>query len=82
MLQVNQGELDQTLQNINRNLTTLHQILTELKEQSPLIADILNRSNKTLRAINNNPFLRGGIPKESKKTNASKKKRLDIDEEK
>lgn len=82
MLQVNQGELDQTLQNINQNLTTLHHILTELKEQSPLIADILNRSNKTLQAINNNPFLRGGIPKESKKTNSSKKKRLDIDEEK
>jgi len=82
MLQVNQEELNQTLRSINQNLTTLHEILTELKGQSPLIADILDRSNKTLRAINNNPLLRGGIPKEDKKTNSSKKKRLDIDEKK
>jgi ABC-type transporter Mla subunit MlaD len=80
LFQVNQQQLNQTLENLNKNLVALHQALTSLKESSPLIADLLDKSRKALQAINNNPFLRGGIEKENKDTNASRKKRMEIKE--
>lgn len=80
LFQVNQQQLNQTLENLNKNLIALHQALNSLKESSPLIADLLDKSRKTLQAINNNPLLRGGIEKEDKNTNASRKKRMEIKE--
>jgi phospholipid/cholesterol/gamma-HCH transport system substrate-binding protein len=80
MLQLNQGELNQAVENLNRNLVALGDLLKSLKENSPLIAELLDKSRKTLQAINNNPLLRGGIEPERKDTNSSKKKRIDIDE--
>jgi hypothetical protein len=55
-------------------------MLNSLKESSPLISDLLDKSRKTLQAINNNPLLRGGIETESKNTNSSRKKRREIEE--
>ncbi|MGD2087557.1 MAG: MlaD family protein [Candidatus Aminicenantes bacterium] len=80
LFQVNQQQLNQTLENLNKNLIALHQMLNSLKESSPLIADLLDKSRKTLQAINNNPLLRGGIETESKNTNSSRKKRREIEE--
>lgn len=80
MFQVNQQELNQTLENLNKNLVALHQALESLRESSPLIADLLDKSRKALQAINNNPLLRGGIEKENKNTNSSRKKRMEIKE--
>jgi ABC-type transporter Mla subunit MlaD len=80
LFQVNQQQLNQTLENLNKNLVALHQALNSLKESSPLIADLLDKSRKALQAINNNPLLRGGIEKESKNTNSSRKKRKEIKE--
>jgi len=80
LFQVNPQQLNQTLENLNKNLVALHQALTSLKESSPLIADLLDKSRKALQAINNNPLLRGGIEKENKNTNASRKKRMEIKE--
>lgn len=80
LFQVNQQQLNQTLENLNKNLVALHQALTSLKESSPLIADLLDKSRKALQAINNNPLLRGGIEKEDKNTNSSRKKRMEIKE--
>jgi phospholipid/cholesterol/gamma-HCH transport system substrate-binding protein len=79
LLQVKQSDMDQTIQNINKNLEALHETIKALREQVPLLAEVLNDTDKTLRAVNNNPLLRGGIPKEEKNKNASKKKRMDID---
>ena len=80
MFEVNQQQLNRTLENLNANLVALKEMLNSLKESSPLIADLLDKSRKTLQAINNNPFLRGGIEKESKNTNSSRKKRMEIEE--
>jgi ABC-type transporter Mla subunit MlaD len=80
LFQVNQQQLNQTLENLNKNLIALHQALNSLRESSPLIADLLDKSRKALQAINNNPLLRGGIEKESKNTNSSRKKRMEIKE--
>lgn len=80
LFKVNQQQLNQTLENLNKNLVALHQALNSLKESSPLIADLLDKSRKALQAINNNPLLRGGIEKESKNTNSSRKKRMEIKE--
>ena len=80
LFKVNQQQLNQTLENLNKNLVALHQALTSLRESSPLIADLLDKSRKTLQAINNNPLLRGGIEKENKNTNSSRKKRMEIKE--
>ena len=80
LFQVNQQQLNQTLENLDKNLVALYQVLSSLKESSPLIADLLDKSRKTLQAINNNPLLRGGIEKESKNTNSSRKKRKEIQE--
>lgn len=80
LFQVNQQQLNQTLENLNKNLIALHQALISLRESSPLIADLLDKSRKALQAINNNPLLRGGIEKESKNTNSSRKKRMEIKE--
>lgn len=80
LFQVNQQQLNQTLENLNKNLVALHQALTSLRESSPLIADLLDKSRKALQAINNNPLLRGGIEKEDKNTNSSRKKRMEIKE--
>lgn len=80
LFQVNQQQLNQTLENLNKNLVALHQALISLKESSPLIADLLDKSRKALQAINNNPLLRGGIEKENKNTNSSRKKRMEIKE--
>jgi len=80
MFQVNQGQLNNAIENLNRNLILLRETLTSLKENSPLLAEILNKSRDTLQAINNNPLLRGGIEKGSEDTSVSKKKRMDIEE--
>jgi galactokinase/mevalonate kinase-like predicted kinase len=80
MLQLNQNQLNQAIENLNQNLIALGGLLKSLKENSPLIAELLDKSRQTLQAVNNNPLLRGGIEKESKNTNSSKKKRLDLDE--
>jgi len=80
LFKVNQQQLNQTLENLNKNLVALHQALISLKESSPLIADLLDKSRKALQAINNNPLLRGGIEKENKSTNSSRKKRMEIKE--
>jgi phospholipid/cholesterol/gamma-HCH transport system substrate-binding protein len=80
LFKVNQQQLNQTLENLNKNLVALHQALTSLRESSPLIADLLDKSRKTLQAINNTPLLRGGIEKENKNTNSSRKKRMEIKE--
>jgi phospholipid/cholesterol/gamma-HCH transport system substrate-binding protein len=82
MLQLDRGRLDQTVKNLNGNLVALREMLNALKDQSPLLAEVLEKSRKTLEAVNNNPLLRGGISKDGKKGNAGRKKRLDIDEEK
>jgi ABC-type transporter Mla subunit MlaD len=80
LFQVNQQQLNQTLENLDKNLVALYQVLSSLKESSPMIADLLDKSRKTLQAINNNPLLRGGIEKEDKNTNSSRKKRKEIQE--
>lgn len=80
MMQMDKSQLDQTIQNLNNNLVALQQMLAELKEQSPLMAEVLEKTRKTLDAINNNPFLRGGIPEKGLDGNSSKKKRVDIDQ--
>jgi phospholipid/cholesterol/gamma-HCH transport system substrate-binding protein len=82
MLSMDRNQLEQTLENINKNLLTMQEMLQALKDQSPMVAEFLDRSRKTLEAINNNPLLRGGISKDKTPANSSRKKRLDIDEEK
>lgn len=80
ILQVDQTKINGMLENINKNLTALHRVIQTLQEQAPLLAEVLSRTEQTLQAINNNPLLRGGIQKKDTKTNASKKKRVDIDQ--
>jgi len=79
MLQIDREQLDRTIGNLNGNLTELREILKSLKDQGPLIAELLEKSRKTLEAVNNNPLLRGGIRKGGKSGNTSRKKRLDIE---
>jgi phospholipid/cholesterol/gamma-HCH transport system substrate-binding protein len=81
MMQIKPEEIDKTMQNLNKNLETLYQMIKSLQEQVPMIAEVLMNTDKTLQGLNNNPLLRGGIPKENKNTNSSKKKRLDMDNE-
>ena len=79
MFQVDQKGLNQAVENLNRDLTALRDLLESLREDSPLISDLLNKSRKTFQAINNNPLLRGGIEKEDKNTNSSQKKRVELE---
>jgi len=81
MMQINPEDIDKTMQNVNKNLETLYQMIKSLQDQVPMIAEVLMNTDKTLQALNNNPLLRGGIPKEFKNTNSSKKKRLDMSSE-
>ncbi len=80
MIQMDKSKLDGTIENLNNNLLALQKMLESLKEQSPLVAEVLEKTRKTLDAINNNPFLRGGIPPKDIEGNSSQKKRVDIDE--
>lgn len=79
MFQLNQVELNQMIQNVNKNLESIQEMMKAIKEQAPMLADLLNETDKTLKAVNNNPLLRGGIPREDKNNSTSKKKRMDID---
>lgn len=78
MMKIEGKQVDRTIENLNANLVELRQMLKSLKNQSPLIAELLDKSRKTLEAVNNNPLLRGGISKDGKGGNASRKKRLPI----
>lgn len=82
LIQMDKRQLDETMQNLNNNLLVLQKTLEELKGQSPMLAEVLEKARKTLEAINNNPLLRGGISssEQGRDSNASKKKRVDIDE--
>jgi ABC-type transporter Mla subunit MlaD len=80
MFQLEKNRLDETIQNLNDNLAALRKMLRSLEEQSPLVAEVLEKTRKTLEAVNNNPLLRGGIRDEGPNTNKSRKKRLDIDQ--
>ncbi|MCP5054892.1 MAG: MCE family protein [bacterium] len=82
MLKMDRSKLEEMFQNLNNNLLALQKMLEGLTEQSPLMAEVLEKTRKTLEAVNNNPFLRGGISKEGKSSNSSRKKRLDIEEKK
>jgi phospholipid/cholesterol/gamma-HCH transport system substrate-binding protein len=81
MFQVDKNRMDQSIDNLNHNLVTLQKMLQSMSDQSPLIADVLDKTRKTLEALNNNPFLRRGISQEGKAGNTSHKKRLDLDDE-
>jgi phospholipid/cholesterol/gamma-HCH transport system substrate-binding protein len=79
LMQVERGQFAQTMKNLDKNLDTLHQVLLVLQEQTPNIAEVLERTRKTLESLNNNPLLRGGISKIDANKSRSKKKRMDID---
>jgi phospholipid/cholesterol/gamma-HCH transport system substrate-binding protein len=81
MLQVEKKQLDRSIDNLNHNLVTLQKMLQSLSNQSPMLADVLDKTRKTLEALNNNPLLRGGISREEKAGNVSHKKRLDLEDE-
>jgi len=75
------------LLSLNENLTSMNKILEFLCQQMPEFADILAKSKvtlqtaqKTLEAVNNNPFLRGGIKDEAPTQQKNTKIRLmDLD---
>lgn len=79
MMKINPQQVEQTFNNLNANLVELKEMLKSIRDQSPLIAELLDKSRKTLEAVNNNPLLRDGISKSGKGGNASIKKRLDIE---
>lgn len=76
------------LLSLNENLTSMNKILEFLYQQMPEFADILAKSKvtlqtaqKTLEAVNNNPFLRGGIKEEAPTQQKNTKIRLmDLDQ--
>lgn len=80
MMSLDKKQLQQTVQNINNNLTALHEMLASIKNQSPMIAELMEKTRKTLEAVNNNPLLRGGISDDKGSSNSTRKKRMDIDQ--
>jgi len=73
---------------LNENLVSMNKILEFMYLQMPEFADILAKSKvslqtaqKTLEALNNNPFLRGGIKEEAPTQQKNTKIRLmDLDQ--
>jgi len=73
---------------LNQNLVSMNKILDFMYQQMPEFADILAKSKislqtaqKTLEALNNNPFLRGGIKEEAPTQQKNTKIRLmDLDQ--
>jgi len=76
------------LLSLNENLVSMNKILEFMYMQMPEFADILAKSKvslqtaqKTLEALNNNPFLRGGIKEEAPTQQKNTKIRLmDLDQ--
>lgn len=76
------------LLSLNENLVSMNKILEFMYLQMPEFADILAKSKvslqtaqKTLEALNNNPFLRGGIKEEAPTQQKNTKIRLmDLDQ--
>ncbi|MBN2017977.1 MAG: MCE family protein [Candidatus Cloacimonetes bacterium] len=73
---------------LNQNLVSMNKILDFMYQQMPEFADIVAKSKislqtaqKTLEALNNNPFLRGGIKEEAPTQQKNTKIRLmDLDQ--
>jgi len=79
MLGLDKSEVRQVVVNINNNLTAIQQMLASIRTESPMLAELMEKTRKTLEAVNNNPLLRGGISKEPGDTGGSRKKRVDIE---
>ncbi len=80
MMQLDRKQLQDTIKHINSNLLALQEMLASIKSQSPMIAELMERTRKTLESLNNNPLLRGGISDRTGNGNRTRKKRLDPEE--
>lgn len=70
------------LENLNQNMIEMQKLLQYFESQSPEVSTILleskaaiNSAQKTLQGINNNPIIRGGIPKEKPAENPTSNQR-------
>ena len=80
MLSLDKKQLQEMVQNINKNLIALQEMLASIKNQSPFIAELMEKTRKTLESLNNNPLLRGGIKNDKGSSNSTRKKRMDLEQ--